>query len=59
MDSPEYDPYPCIGICTADPETGCCIGCGRPPLPAPAAVTPSPAAPQPAPLPAGGDETLA
>jgi hypothetical protein len=27
----EYeDDYPCIGVCTPDPETGLCIGCGRP-----------------------------
>lgn len=23
--------YVCIGICTTDPESGYCIGCGRPP----------------------------
>ena len=23
--------YLCIGICTTDPESGQCIGCGRPP----------------------------
>ncbi|MDR2188776.1 MAG: DUF1289 domain-containing protein [Azonexus sp.] len=55
MDSPEYDPYPCIGICTTDPETGCCLGCGRPPLPAPEASVP----PLPAPPAAGQDETPA
>lgn len=25
------DPYPCIGICTEDPDSGYCLGCGRPP----------------------------
>ncbi len=24
------DDYPCIGVCTPDPETGLCLGCGRP-----------------------------
>lgn len=27
--------YQCIGICMADPETGACMGCGRPPLGSP------------------------
>ena len=27
--------YPCVGVCMTDPETGYCIGCGRPPAPAP------------------------
>lgn len=22
--------YPCVGICTIDPDSGCCLGCGRP-----------------------------
>jgi predicted Fe-S protein YdhL (DUF1289 family) len=27
----EYDDdYPCIGVCAPDPETGLCLGCGRP-----------------------------
>lgn len=26
----EY-PFPCIGVCQTDPETGICLGCGRPP----------------------------
>lgn len=25
--------YPCVGICMADPDSGYCLGCGRPPLP--------------------------
>lgn len=29
------DPYPCVGICMADPDSGYCLGCGRPPLAAP------------------------
>lgn len=32
MSDPNID-YPCIGVCLADPETGICIGCGRPPEP--------------------------
>lgn len=32
-DIPEdEDPYPCVGLCNPDPETGYCEGCGRPPL---------------------------
>lgn len=27
------DSYPCVGICMVDPDTGACLGCGRPPLP--------------------------
>lgn len=25
--------YPCVGVCMADPDSGYCLGCGRPPLP--------------------------
>lgn len=31
MNSNEEDLYPCVGICQNDPETGICLGCGRPP----------------------------
>lgn len=24
------DPYPCEGICRVDPDSGACLGCGRP-----------------------------
>ncbi len=24
--------YPCVGICELDPDSGYCLGCGRPPL---------------------------
>lgn len=34
----EEDPYPCVGICQTDPDSGYCLGCGRPPLPAPVIV---------------------
>lgn len=23
--------YPCVGICMSDPDSGYCLGCGRPP----------------------------
>jgi len=37
--SNEEDYYPCVGICQADPDSGYCIGCGRPPLATPEIVT--------------------
>lgn len=33
--SPEEDDL-CVGVCMADPETGYCLGCGRPLFPEPA-----------------------
>lgn len=27
----DEDPYPCVGVCMVDPDTGYCLGCGRPP----------------------------
>ena len=27
--------YLCVGICRVDPESGVCLGCGRPPWPSP------------------------
>ncbi len=30
--------YPCVGICMADPDSGYCLGCGRPPLASPEIV---------------------
>ena len=30
--------YPCVGICTPDPDSGYCLGCGRPPLASPKIV---------------------
>lgn len=31
MSDQDYeDPYPCIGVCMADPVSGLCQGCGRP-----------------------------
>ncbi|MFN4324267.1 MAG: hypothetical protein ACK4FP_00105 [Azonexus sp.] len=32
MSESSEDLYQCIGVCMADPETGVCMGCGRPPL---------------------------
>jgi hypothetical protein len=32
MTAPEDD-YLCVGICMLDPDSGYCLGCGRPPLP--------------------------
>jgi hypothetical protein len=32
------DIYPCVGICMADPDSGYCLGCGRPPLETPGMV---------------------
>lgn len=38
MDTPEEELYPCVGICMADPDSGYCLGCGRPPLASPVIV---------------------
>lgn len=32
----EEERYYCVGVCMADPDSGYCVGCGRPPLPSPA-----------------------
>jgi hypothetical protein len=32
------DAYLCIGICMADPDSGYCLGCGRPPISSPEVV---------------------
>ena len=32
MSESSKDLYQCTGVCMADPETGVCMGCGRPPL---------------------------
>ncbi len=31
----QEDLYQCVGVCMSDPETGYCMGCGRPPLGSP------------------------
>lgn len=33
--TPSENDYLCVGICMADPDSGYCLGCGRPPLPVP------------------------
>lgn len=50
-------PWICVGICMVDPDSGYCLGCGRPPLPAPAdAVVAEAVASRPAdPAPPAGD----
>jgi hypothetical protein len=30
--------YLCVGICMADPDSGYCLGCGRPPFESPVIV---------------------
>lgn len=32
-ETPSEDDYLCVGICMVDPDSGYCLGCGRPPLP--------------------------
>ncbi len=32
MSEQNEDHYQCVGVCMSDPETGICMGCGRPPL---------------------------
>jgi len=64
----EADLYPCVGVCMADPDSGYCLGCGRPPLGSPeiadeagplASATPAEAAPTPtaSPVPSTGAGT--
>lgn len=31
MNSTEEPRYQCVGICMTDPDSGYCLGCGRPP----------------------------
>lgn len=38
MAESDDDFYPCIGVCMADPDSGHCLGCGRPPLASPTVV---------------------
>lgn len=37
MDNQE-ELYQCVGVCMADPDSGYCLGCGRPPLESPGIV---------------------
>lgn len=55
----DEDQYICVGICMSDPDSGYCLGCGRPPLAVPDVVAEVvaevvPTAPA-VPLPASGD----
>lgn len=34
----QEEQYLCVGICMADPDSGYCLGCGRPPLGVPEIV---------------------
>lgn len=34
----DEEQYLCVGICMADPDSGYCLGCGRPPLVSPQIV---------------------
>ena len=49
MNDNEEPRYQCVGICMSDPDSGYCIGCGRPPMESPGivaeAVTPTAIAP--------------
>jgi hypothetical protein len=38
MENQEEDQYLCVGVCMADPDSGYCLGCGRPPLGEPGIV---------------------
>ncbi len=38
----EEDLYPCVGICTPDPDSGYCLGCGRPPIETPEIIREEP-----------------
>jgi uncharacterized protein len=38
MTDSQEDLYQCVGICMVDPDSGYCLGCGRPPMDEPAIV---------------------
>jgi hypothetical protein len=38
MNDQDEDLYQCVGICMPDPDSGYCLGCGRPPLSTPGIV---------------------
>jgi len=38
MENQEEELYQCVGVCMADPDSGYCLGCGRPPLDEPGIV---------------------
>ena len=41
----EFEDYPCVGVCLDDPDTGYCLGCGRPPRATGRTPPPPPPAP--------------
>jgi len=44
----EDEQYLCVGICMADPDSGYCLGCGRPPFESPGIVAEEVKRPHPA-----------
>lgn len=54
METTDEDLYPCVGICMADPDSGYCLGCGRPPLGDPGIVA-EVVATSPSPVTGSGD----
>ena len=38
MSDSQEDLYQCVGVCMADPDSGYCLGCGRPPMDSPVIV---------------------
>lgn len=38
MNNPDEARYQCVGICMTDPDSGYCLGCGRPPETSPEIV---------------------
>lgn len=32
MTEAQEDLYQCVGVCMLDPDSGYCLGCGRPPM---------------------------
>ena len=51
----EEDQYICVGVCMTDPDSGYCLGCGRPPVAVPTVVVESVPATRTEPLPPAGD----
>lgn len=52
----EDDRYICVGICMSDPDSGYCLGCGRPPLATPEVVAEVVAPTVPAEQPSASDD---
>ena len=55
MENQLEDPYLCVGVCMADPDSGYCLGCGRPPMDSPIVVAEVVAAVNPEKPPKSGD----